>query len=105
MPFETILTLLQSPQHFFDVEGSELLMFSIGWRESQAWKPLRMEVMQKVCDLVPKKTQHRVICHIMRRAALEQQRILQASESVPVFPAANQCVCQHARLLSPPPDI
>ena len=43
-----ILGPLQSPQQFLDVEGSEMIMLSIRWREIQTRKPLRMEVMQKV---------------------------------------------------------
>ena len=56
-------------------------------------------------EVMPKKTQHGVIRHVMRWAMLEPEWILQCSESIPVFFAANLCVCQHARLLRPPPDI
>ena len=40
-------------------------------------KPISMVVMQKIGNLLPKILQHRMIVDIIRRSALEPERILQ----------------------------
>ena len=67
-------------------------------------KPISMVVMQKIGNLLPKILQHRMIVDIIRRSALEPERILQGSESAHVFPAANEQMGHLPRVLCPPPD-
>ena len=61
-----------------------------------------MVAMQKIGYLLPKILQHSMISDIIRRSALEKQRVLQHSESALVGSAANKPIGQLSRVLCPP---
>jgi hypothetical protein len=63
-----------------------------------------MVVMQEIRYLLPKILQHRMIIDIIRRSALEPERVLQGGESALVFAPANEQIGHLSRVLCPPPD-
>ena len=60
--------------------------------------------MQEIRYLLPKILQHRMIVDIIRRSALELERVLQGSESARMGSAANELISHFPRVLCPPPD-
>jgi hypothetical protein len=63
-----------------------------------------MVVMQEIRHLLPKILQHVMIVDIIRRSALEPERVLQGGKSALVVAAANEQIDHLSRVLCPPPD-